>query len=175
MKNLTANVAYAAVIKRVIETHMTEPQYAIGLPLYVPVITGLMDTAPSQTDRAQMFGAAATAFLSESTPALKSFNPETIDVHMDQIFVEMQSILDQVREKVIGSKDMHDLIKSNRQTNYVDSKGEQAETEDNDGKSSNGTSILDQLLSALSADGCGECEGCKRRAALKEEQEKGAA
>lgn len=173
MKNLTANVAYAAVLKKVIETHMTEPQYAIGLPLYVPVITGLMDTAPSQTDRAQMFGAAATAFLSESTPALRDFNPETVDAHMDQIFVEMQSILDQVREKVIGSKDMHDLIKSNRQTNYVSDNGEQAETEDND--KSDGTSVLDQLLSALSADGCGECEGCKRRAALKEEQEKGAA
>lgn len=176
MKELMKNDHIAKSILKEIKEFMGNPIPALTRPISPNIATTLVGAQNNQLDRMHVLSAVGTAFIAETAAALADFKDEKVESAITTAIEELEGTLAQMKEKNISGDDFKKLVIKIRHDNYGDSEQVEPDTSakpKDEAKQDDKPDTLGKMLKAALdealgdlEEGCGECDGCKRRAEL---------
>lgn len=177
MKTIHTNAMTANEVTTLIKNFMGNPLHALSKDLHPLIIGKLFAEGTGAKYRHQLMGAAINSMFVEELAANIKFDRENPQQMIEQTIEYMTVMFKEQLEHFAAQPIALETATETHDEYYAkrDEKPEQADeepavsSEPSDDVPEEIVELLDAIADAMGGEGCGECDGCKRRAAKKAE------
>lgn len=177
MKNLQDNLMTANEVSSLIKRFMGNPMRVMTEDLHTMIVGKLFKEGTGAKYRHQLMGAAINSMFVEELAANIKFDRENPQQMIEQTIEYMTVMFKEQLEHFAAQPIALEVATKTHDEYYAkrDEKPEQADeepavsSEPSDDVPEEIVELLDAIADAMGGEGCGECDGCKRRAAKKAE------